>query len=54
MVTLSAAEAAETVPATSVAMAVILWAPLVSVVVDAQSPLPSAMVVPRTVVPSVS
>ena len=44
MVTLSALEAALVLPATSVAVAVRLWAPLVSAaVVKLQAPLPSAV-----------
>src|SRR3974390_149063 len=52
-VTAIAAEAAPVLPATSVAVAVRLCAPLASVpVVYVQAPLPLAVVVPSNVVPS--
>ena len=53
MVTLSAVDAALVLPATSVAVAVRLWAPLVSAaVVKDQVPLPSAVALPSRVAPS--
>ena len=53
MVTLSAADAALVLPATSVAVAVRLWAPLVSAaVVKLQAPLPLAVALPSRVAPS--
>ena len=55
MVTVSAAEAVLAFPAASVALVVKVWAPALSVlVVMLQLPKPSAVVVPSTVVPSVS
>ena len=53
MVTLSAAEAALVLPATSVAVAVRLWAPLVSAaVVKLQAACPLAVADPSSVTPS--
>ena len=53
MVTLSAVEAALVLPATSVAVAVRLWAPLVSAaVVKLQAPAPLAVALPSSVAPS--
>ena len=53
MVTLSALEAALVLPATSVAVAVRLWAPLVSAaVVKLQAPAPLAVADPSSVAPS--
>ena len=55
IVTGSAVDASDTFPATSVALAVMLWLPSPSVLVaTVQAPLPSAVAVARTVVPSVS
>ena len=53
MVTLSAVEAAPVLPAASVAVAVRLWAPLLSAaVVKLQAPLPLAVALPSSVAPS--
>jgi hypothetical protein len=55
MVIATPADSGEILPAASVAVMEIVWIPSASVLVATlQFPLPSAMVVPRTVVPSVS